>query len=157
MNILIIIVVIAVVIGPVFWMMPSPQQKQKAAMREYAQSKGFRLKVCDLPQSHRERVRKQGVSRGISYGLTSPYKLPVNLAYGRLLRADLAFECGADSDKYLEPLLIEALKLFPSEVMAIELNQSGFQCYWTERGGQKNIDVIHAAAQRFYKNFREVI
>ncbi|MFT5579724.1 MAG: hypothetical protein ACI9WS_002484 [Paraglaciecola psychrophila] len=143
MNYLIILFVVAVAVGPIFWMMPSPRQKRQAALRDYALAQGFQMKVCDLPQSHRSKVREERLEEGIVYRLIVKQR-------GRktaLNHSDPSsyMLCQRENNEQTEnclALLRGALVQLPEDVVALEYNGLWLGVYWQERGTDEDIAAI---------------
>jgi len=126
-------------------MMPSPRQKRQATLRDYAMSLGFQMKVCDLPQSHRSKVRKEQLQEGIVYRL---------MVKPRGGRATLGHTdpgnymlCQRENDEQTDNCLTqlrETLNLLPEHIIALEYNRLWLGVYWQERGTEQDIDLIKA-------------
>jgi hypothetical protein len=142
-NYLIILFVVAVAVGPIFWMMPSPRQKRQAALRDYALAQGFQMKVCKIPQSHRAKVREERPQEGIVYRLTVKQRG----RKPRLNHSDPANymlcqrENVEQTDNCVAPLR-EALEQLPEDVVALEYNGLWLGVYWQERGTEQDIAAI---------------
>ena len=143
MNYLIILFVVAVAVGPIFWMMPSPRQKRQAALRDYALSQGFQMKVCDLPQSHRAKVRKDQRQEGIVYRLmVQPRGRKASLSHTDPANYMLCQRENNEQTDNCLPLLRQALNQLPEHIVALEYNRLWFGVYWQERGTEQDIAFI---------------
>ncbi|MEE8059092.1 MAG: hypothetical protein V3T17_14835 [Pseudomonadales bacterium] len=142
MTYLIIFAVIALLLAPVFWMMPSPRQKRQMQLRQYAMSLGLVVKVCDLPQTHRAKVRKEDPEQGVNYSL--PWRRPGSNS------GVFHFICVRDEQEMLSltkgsvvlSILSMALSDLPETVVAIEYTSSGVGIYWRETGASDGVDFL---------------
>ena len=151
MQYLVILVVIAAVIGPVMWIMPSPSQRKLVKLRQYAMTKGFHIKVADMPQSHRQRVRKQDPVHGVHYSLPlviKPKAGDEKFNYC-LTRADTHTEW-VDENIPTNPVAMEQLlAAMPEAVIAVEHASHGVAAYWREKGGELTVDKIADQLESF--------
>ncbi|WP_019530189.1 hypothetical protein [Dasania marina] len=165
MNYFIIAIIVAIVLGPIMWMMPSTRQRQQVALRQYALAQGLQIKVCDLPQSHRQRVRKAPAKQGVIYRLPLANKRPITMTQVYCLsRAEFVsdqfspqpepavtspqadvYEWQGDSLAAVEAEFTAALQHCPASAVAIEYSAAGVACYWQERGGNAAVDQIKSA------------
>src|SRR5690606_26891538 len=60
------------VLGPVFWLRPSPMQARQARMRAAARGLGLEVRLTELPQTRRARVRQEEMRQGAAYRLPVP-------------------------------------------------------------------------------------
>jgi hypothetical protein len=135
-------IVIALMLSPVFWMMPSPQQKRQMQLRQHAMSLGLQVRVTDLPQSYRAKVRKEKPEQGVVYRLLS--RRPANNA------DDFHFLClrhkhdldQTDLPKPIEALLTKALAEMPEPIVALEYSRSGVAVYWRENGSLELVEQL---------------
>ena len=142
MTYFIIFIVFALVLSPVMWMMPSPSQKRQMKLRSQAMSLGLSVKVCDLPQLERAKVRNEPVQQGIAYLLrwrASGAKSDV--FHHLVLRAE---QPGiAQGKDRLSATLQNVLVTMPGDVMALEYTSGGVSAYWREKGTVEDVDQIH--------------
>jgi hypothetical protein len=142
-----IVLAIAMVIMPVFWVMPSPAQKRQTRLRAKAMTLGLLVKVCTLPQSHRAQVRQEEGQKGVAYQLRLAGKGWRKLKTAqRLIRLDGDTEFHGD-DPRVEAALQQALIACPQSVKALELNPMEVVAYWQERGGEEQVLQIHQQLQ----------
>ncbi|MCR8921756.1 hypothetical protein NO559_03170 [Dasania sp. GY-MA-18] len=166
MNYLIIVIIMAVVIGPIMWMMPSARQRQQMAVRQYALAQGFTIKVTDLPQSHRQRVRKEPVKQGVVYRLPLQQDRPLVMSQvyclSRGIIDDVQEPQSTDYEWQGQPLneaetwFTEALQQCPRTAVAIEYSAAGVGCYWQERGGEAAVEQIKVALQQLRKQLKQL-
>ena len=147
MNYLIILLVIALVVAPVFWIMPSPRQKRQARLRQLALQQGLQLKVCDLPQTHRAAIRREAPRHGMLYRLPWPGRERTELAYLRqgemlCLRTAEGVEWRGDPPARVLQAIEARLRELPQPVKALAVSLQGIGCYWTEQGDEALVESI---------------
>ena len=149
MTYIIIIIIVSIVLGPIFWIMPSAKDKRLVNLRDMAMSAGFHIKVCDLPQVNRAKVRREPAEKGVMYRLPFPQ-------IDRKLRPDyelyLRDESEVQTGRY-QSQLAQLLEDLPADVVAVELSPVGSGLYWRERGGG---DVIESFKQKL-EQFNQAI
>lgn len=151
MQYLIIFAVLAIVIGPVMWIMPSPSQRRIVKLRNYAISKGFHIKVADLPQSHRQKVRREDPVRGVHYSLpllVKPKPGDEKFIYC-LTRLGTQPQWVDDDIPGNANLMEQLLAAMPEAVVAVEYASYGVAVYWREKGGNDAVDIIAQQLQSF--------
>lgn len=159
MNYLIILILIAVVVGPIFGLMPSPKQKRQMKLRDKAMALGFQVKICPLPQLHRAKIRKEDTVEGVAYRFARKAKIQKGLA----VDSDRQIIClreGTDQDKPKTPgpfyrFLEEALEALPSDIVAVELTPLWYGVYWSERGSEEDISIIKSQFEILDKKISE--
>lgn len=129
------------VLSPVAWMMPSPQQHRQAKLREYARKLGIDVRIGELPQTRRERVRAQPVEQGAIYRIPvrDGWRQPRSYMLCRLSAAE-PWEALEDSPPLapaLEAVLQQVAATVPADVVGIELAVTGPAFYWRERGKEQ--------------------
>jgi hypothetical protein len=144
---LIVVLVLAMVIGPVVWMRPSPGQARQAQMRAKARAMGLEIRVTELPQTHRAKVRREDTQQGVIY------RLPV---YGENVLMAVSHRSMRDTDNAtweesgdvlpsaLHDFLEQVKTLLPIDVVAVELGPNGPGIFWRERGGEEALTQIAA-------------
>src|SRR5690554_4998599 len=133
--------VAAMVIAPVLWIMPSPRQRRQEHMRARARALGIDVRVGELPQTRRARVRRESPRHGAAYRLTG-----AGARSGR--RATLVCRDGPAAPWQLEsgdeppPALAGPLARFsaraPADVVALELDAAAPTAFWREVGDVEN-------------------
>lgn len=140
MSYVIVAIVIALVLSPIFWVMPSPRQKRQMLLRQRAMALGLQVKVCDLPQNHRAKVRKERPEQGVVYRL--PWRSPdangESFNYLSLRNEQLADTPPAA----VKELMLTALEAMAEPVVALEFNGSGLAVYWRENGSVELVEQI---------------
>jgi len=144
---LITAVVLLLVLSPVVMMMPSPRQRRQALLRERARKLGIDVRVAELPQTHRQRVRREPVEQGLVY------RLPQRDGWHQV-RAHLRCRASAADEWEVQegsPALTEALEAavaqvaarVPTDAVAIELAATGPAIYWREHGNEQAVERVH--------------
>jgi hypothetical protein len=159
LNYLIILILIAVVVGPIFGLMPSSKQKRQMKLRDKAMGLGFQVKICQLPQLHRAKIRKEDTVEGVAYRFPRNTK---NQA-GRAVVSEQQILClrdGTDQDKPKNPspfyrCLEEALDVLPSDIVAVELTPLWYGVYWNERGSEEDILIIKSQLEMLDKRISQ--
>ncbi len=144
---LIFLLVFAMLVAPVFWMMPSPRQKRAMRLRERAMQLGMQVSICDLPQSRRSRVRKEQPEQGVAYRLAWQQAMPTGKYSYLCLRVEDGFETIGDSNPLINESLQGCLSEAPPEVLALECNGSGLLLFWREHGSVDEVEKLHAFLQ----------
>ena len=156
MSYLIILLIVAVVVGPVMWMMPSAKQKQQIRIRDYAMRQGLQIKIADLPQSHKQMVRKESPVQGVVYRLPLTSDKPITLkTISCLKKVEQGYEWQGQPQQELQSLFEDVLAQCPESAMGLELSGAGVACYWQERGGEAAVDQIKSALEKFRAQIKE--
>lgn len=147
MSYLIIIIIVAFVLGPVFWIMPSPAAKRQMRLRERAMALGLQVKLCDLPQTRLAKVRKESPIKGVVYRLPrSREKKSATDIYQLVLRNDDVAQTQNEVQQRATAtaqLLTQGLDSLPEGVTALEYGPSGLGLYWREKGGVEVVEAMH--------------
>ena len=146
LNYLIILILIAVVVGPIFGLMPNAKQKRQMKLRDKAMALGFQVKICQLPQLHRGKIRKEDTVEGVAYR----FPRATQIEKGRAVDSDQQILCmknGTEQDKPRNPgphyrCLEETLEALPDDIVAVELTPLWYGVYWQERGSEEDVVVI---------------
>lgn len=148
MAYLVVLLAIALVLGPVFWLRPSPAQKRQARVRMAARAQGLDVRLTDLPQTHRAAVRREDVRQGVVYRLPVFDPRTVISLKHRCVREPGAVEWEDEGDELpaaLRDRLAQMLAQMPDDAVAVEIGPQGPAVFWGERGGEEM--VRHLAAQ----------
>lgn len=157
MTYIIIVLVVALVLAPIFWIMPSPRQKRLMAFRQAALELGMLVQVTDLPQTHRARVRKEPPQHGVLYRL--PWKHPqlTSQSFALLVLRD---EPSESTDKLpsgaVAQLLREHLADYPEQFSAIEFSNIGVAVYWKELGPVEYVETLHKSLAELCKQLGKI-
>ncbi len=143
-----IALIVALVLGPVLWLKPSPAQARQTRLRLRARALGLEVRLCSLPQTRRSRVRKEPVRQG------AVYRLPVHDRAAQVAVSYLVVrEAGAadfESEKPTAPpqalaqQLDRVAAIVPADVVGIELAPEGPAFYWSERGDEEVVTLLAA-------------
>lgn len=144
---LITAIALLVALSPVAWMMPSPRQRREARLRECARRLGLEVRIGELPQTRRQRVRREAPVQGVIYRLPLRKGWPhVRAHLISRAAANAAWEMAEESPE-LAPALAQTLQRIadrmPADVVAIELAGSGPAIYWRERGDEQTVVKLH--------------
>lgn len=64
--------VLAFMLAPVLWIIPTPQQRRQTRLRERARQLGITVQIASFPQTRRQRVRKEPEYQGLAYCMPLP-------------------------------------------------------------------------------------
>ena len=147
MSYLIIAVVVLLVLSPIFWIMPSPKQKRQMQLRQRAMTIGFIVKIADLPQGYRAKVRQEKVEQGVTYRLAWGIKRkhPEGVEYLLMRNPDEEISDFDDSsfDRQIQLLMRNTLQQLPDAVVALEYASPGLALYWREQGSVELVDELY--------------
>ncbi|HEY7774848.1 MAG TPA: hypothetical protein VIC26_16815 [Marinagarivorans sp.] len=136
---IIVVLVIAMMVGPVMLMKPTRAQKHLALLRKQAQTLGLKVGASDV--------------KGEGGQLCWFYWLPLNTDNGPapVVLERQKYEHGLHIAKYwlvkgrtpTEPQLWESfLAKLPDSVYAVELNDHALGVHWNERGGDAVLEQL---------------
>ncbi len=139
MTWLIGIAVIAFMLAPIMWILPSRRQSQQAAVRAAARSLGLSVKVVAMPKTRRERIRREDDVYGVCYtrGVHNKRSLPawkfwlIDIPEGE----DDVVPCSAE----IAALISECRGLLPSDATMLEFSPVGLHVYWRERQADEKV------------------
>ena len=155
--------VVAFMVAPVVWMMPTPAQRRQARLRQYAQSLGLTINITELPQSRRDRVRKEPARLGVRYCLPILRKKNFYRPQWLIWREppegeeDVSGQCPAPVVAQLEALRAS----MAADMVALESGSEGYALYWRERGDEATVESVAelleqvrqlAGGERFVRN-----
>jgi hypothetical protein len=132
------------VLAPLMAFMPSKLVKRQMEFRERAIALGLQVKVADLPQSSRAKVRKQDVEQGVVYRL--PFRQRQSLAaiaQQSCVTTEQGFEWSALQEDFVKPMFERCWSQLPEDVVALELNASGVAVYWREQGTIERVQQLY--------------
>ncbi len=144
---IIIILVMAMVIGPVLWMRPTEGQARQAQLRTQARGLGLDIRITELPQTHRAKVRREDTRQGVAYRLPVFDPRTVVALSQRRVRDAAGAAWEVEGDKLppsLQASVDQVCELLPADVVAVELGPQGPTVYWRERGGDEAVALIAA-------------
>lgn len=150
MTWLVVFIVVALILAPVMWMMPSPAQKRQIRLRERARVLGLMVNIVDLPQTHREKIRKVPKQQGVSYSLRIARQKGRQRPNWFVWREEPQGE--PDTEDKPPQAILEQLPLLreqmPADMVGVESNELGYSAYWREYGDSDKVDAIAALLQR---------
>lgn len=140
MSYLIILFVVALALAPIMALKPSKQQKHLIKLRDCARQLGLQVQVCEMPQTHRQQVRREDTESGVVYRLLWRHPLAkVRQIQFLLLRAE------TERNTAPEPVLTalqDCLAQLPEVIAAIEFTHIGVAVYWQEQGDVAEVEAI---------------
>lgn len=152
MGWLIAVLVAAMVLGPVLWMKPSAAQQRQTRLRLKARQLGLDVRLCNLPQTRRQRVRREDPVQGVVYRLPVPDRRKVvALEYLTVREAGGSpweVEGQPAPGPGLQPVLQAVCAALPGDVIGLEVAPQGPACYWRERGDEDTVAQLAAELQR---------
>ncbi|WP_372860547.1 hypothetical protein [Spongiibacter sp.] len=121
--------VLAFMLAPILWIIPSPRQRRQVQLRERARELGVAVQIMVLPQNRRQRVRREAEQNGLAYSMN----LPKSRA-GERWRWWLD---GAEDDVPAPPLERErqlaALRdRLPTDAIVVEAGERRIRIFWRE-------------------------
>lgn len=144
--VIIVLLVIAMMVGPIMLMQPSHAQRRLAALRKHAESLGLKVGSSD--------VKAEGGQVCWFYWLPLSGKdTPAPIVLERQ-----KYEHGLHIAKYWSvkgrvPTATETWETFleqlPDSVYAVELNDHALGVHWSERGGEAVLESIVDQLKRF--------
>lgn len=148
MKYVVIVLILALLLGPVVWLRPSPVDQRRERQRNRARALGLQVRVCDLPQTRRERVRREHTAVGASYSLLMDDR---EMPAGYWLHASDGSWQDADGDPLpaaQQDWLSAAEVDLPAGVVALQRGGRMTTAYWDERGGEGGVDAVAAVLRR---------
>lgn len=134
MTWLIAIAVLGFMLAPLIWIIPTPRQARQAKLREHARKLGLQVQVLALPQTRRQKVRREKEYNGVCYALNLGLRKP-----RPAWRYWFAAEHAADDDAVALPETVQVAidrqrKQWPGDALVLEFNGQSLRLYWFERG-----------------------
>ena len=144
-----IVLGLGLVLGPVLWMMPSAAQSRQAKLRTRASQLGLQVKVAEMPQVHRARVRKEDTLSGAMYMLRHPPRHQCqSWLVCRERGAEWDVETLATVPQQQRNVLQGLLPQLAVDIYAFEQNPQGIAVYWREQGDESAVDRCLAYLQQ---------
>jgi hypothetical protein len=164
MTWLLIIFILALIIGPILALIPSPRQKEQTAFRNEAKSRGISVELCSIedpdpnPDNYLSATGKRldPVIKCIAYRIAR--KRPLHWQRAARIHWKLIQTQGArladlpDGWKWHEPAvelaevsrqsLIRCLPQLPDDVIAVEESNYVVSVYWHEKGGTDALEGV---------------
>lgn len=140
--------IIGLVISPVLYLKPSPRQKQQMRLRTKALELGLQVKLSPLPGS--DAIKQQRATNNMmSYRLMREASQNQALSHHYQVGRSVAnpidwvfYQTQKQAPVMLGEAVMPLLKQLPESVVAVE-SMSGFvAAYWSEVGGEEQLDSI---------------
>lgn len=132
------------VVAPLMAFKPSKLVKRQMAFRDEALALGLQVKVADLPQSHRAKVRQQSVEQGVVYRL--PFRQQKSLAVidpQICVFTGEGFEWPGIAQEFIQQRFEQCWSQLPPDSVALELNVTGVAVYWQEQGTVERVQQLY--------------
>ena len=158
MTYLFIFIALALILAPVFWIMPSPGMRRQEKLRQHALALGLQIKVCELPQSHRASVRREDTVRGVVYRL--PWQGRQGRGdtyYGTCIKVDGGTECEGSLEAPVQAMMRNSTLALPVFCYGTECSNSGVGIFWQEQGDSDAVQVIHEKLTLLRQQLQELI
>jgi len=146
--IIICLAAVALILGPILLMQPTPSERREAKLRKLAMDCGLRVHLQQYPAGAEGEGRSKTIA---SYCLPWADKKDARKAWVLVktkYEHGLHFDGRWDWDKKAEGLKLDALKqcldTVPERVVAISSGPQGLCCYWNELGGEGIVGDIDA-------------
>jgi hypothetical protein len=151
MAYVIAIVAVLMIVGSVMWLKPSKAQQRQTRLRLLARQLGIDVRLCNLPQSRRARVRAERPEQGVVYRLPIFERreppAPQYLLCREHAAAPWESESVAALPSALRALVEKVGAELPADAVAIELGPQGPAVYWRERGDEDTLRRLGTALQ----------
>ncbi len=137
------IVAMLMIVGSVLWLKPSATDQRQTKLRLLARQLGVDVRLCNLPQSRRARVRAERPEPGVVYRLPIFARrdppAPDYLLCRDNATAPWLSENVEELPVALRRLLEKVSAEVPADAVAIELGPQGPAVYWRERGDEQTL------------------
>lgn len=143
MYLLIAIAVLAFMLAPIIWIVPTPSQKRQARLRERARQLGLDVKVTSLPQTRRARARKEPQRQILRY--TWPVQKAARQEHWYFWLTEVEPDDNTAPADIAGHLSTDQIQ-WPKGVVLVEGSPRGISVYWRE-GGADVDDVDTLASQ----------
>jgi hypothetical protein len=146
-----LVLVVAMMVGPIMMMQPSKSQKRLAALRQEAPALGLHVNSSTLKET-------DGGSCWF-YWLSLPEKSTVEplflerkpYVHGLHLAEFWALKSGQVDARY-QTVLEACLVTLPTSVLGLEINAKALGVHWTEAGGHTVLALLCAELKRLQKS-----
>lgn len=127
--------VVAFMLAPIIWILPSPRQRRQSLIRDKARQLGLQVRVTPLPQTRRQRVRKESQVQVVSYTRPIHCRQP-GAPWRQWLTAVEEEENTLDLLSATPAAVRQHLDELPSGGILLEYTGLGLAFYWQELGAQ---------------------
>lgn len=145
-TIVIVLLVVALVVGPIKLIQPSRRDRYQQALRDSAFKRGLRVSLETPPRLPTDSNKPEPTPK---YCLPRQYL--ENNDYWRLIRAAYAHDThfarhwcwsGPPAPAAVQARLEGLIAHLPESVLAVGAGSQGCYVYWTEQGGEPVLDEI---------------
>lgn len=147
-TVIIIILVIAMMVGPIMIMQPSKQQKRLAALRMKAQKMGLRVNGSSVKTQSGQPCWFYWLAISENTQLAPVSLQRKNYDHGLHIAKHWALEGSALESTTADVTYLESfLETLPNSVFGVEINDHALGVYWSEQGGEAVLDQLYAAME----------
>lgn len=144
---IIIVLAVALVVGPAMMIRPSPAQKNQTRLRAIALGKGIRITVRNLPQQSAESEKPAPVSvyfiAPANHQLDDDwFLLRTSYTHDIHFLDSWAWQGNLRATAAEQAVLKKYLPLLPESVRGVSVGSKGVCVYWQERGGEPVLQQI---------------
>lgn len=139
---IIIVLVVALAVGPAMMMRPSMAQKNKARLRAIAHGKGIRVTVRNMPQQAAESEKPAPVP--VYFVAPTDHQrqddwflLRASFTHGIHFLDSWAWHGDLRATEAEQAILKKCLPLLPESVRGVSVGSKGTCVYWQEQGGEQ--------------------
>jgi hypothetical protein len=141
MAYLIIAFVVIMAISPIFWMRPSPRQKQLERLRDYAVKQGLDVSIAKLPEKLRYRHDFDMMTCYSKYHPRGAKQQNV-LRKKWFISMEKGFDWVSRPDLEYQQQLQEITADLPESCSYVEAEQLFVAVYWREKGDSSTVDQV---------------
>ncbi|MFI2810093.1 MULTISPECIES: hypothetical protein [Microbulbifer] len=159
LPVLIIILAIALVIGPVMWLKPSSRDRRLAGLRQRAAGAGMVVQMSRLPESQGQGTAAVYISRWEDpRRLETGWVLELQrMEHGMHFSGRWDWRGDKSAPRQAWPLLHELLDSMPPDALALHATQAGLGIQWREQSGDSGMDSLLGALEKFRPGIEEAI
>lgn len=127
--------VLAFMLAPILWIVPSPRQRRQTQLRERARQLGITVQIASFPQTRRQRVRKEEEYQGLAYCMPLPKSRAAE-------RWRLWLDATVQADEELQPTpgIAAAVQRFaaelPRDCQVVEAGGRMLRIWWREANAE---------------------
>lgn len=141
--ILLILLALAMMVGPIMMLQPSSRQKQIASLRAGATQRGLKVHIDSL---HEEEIAVYQIlwpaSLKLQYGDASWWLVKQTHPHEVLFLGLWEWRDKVKPDASVQTYLQHQLPSLPESVKAVAATHEGLCCYWHEQGGEPTLNTI---------------
>lgn len=146
------IAVVAFMLAPLIWILPNPRQQRQTRLREAARLRGLQVRVTTLPQTRRQRVRREAEQAVVSY--TRPlYNRHRGTGWKLWLQGEpVDDEDQLPADSPLQTVIAEQRSKLPEDSLLLEYTGLGLTLYWSEKGDRGVVESLAEALNNIVRD-----